>query len=71
MLTAYGDHFYALLCQGLGSGLGDITGDAADGEAGVEIGVGQDVLDDRTALVACGAKDCDDLRHFSKGCFRY
>jgi hypothetical protein len=62
-LVAYSDYFDAFLREVLSCGLGGIASDAADLEFLHERAVGEEVCDDGSALVACGAEDCDDLRH--------
>jgi hypothetical protein len=43
--------------------LGGVASDAPDLVLLHERRVGEEVGDDGTALVACGAEDCDDFRH--------
>ena len=56
-----GNTFDTLGCQGLGVGLGRVTGDAADLEFAGSVGVAQDGFDDRTTLISGGAKDDENL----------
>jgi hypothetical protein len=61
---AYGCQFNSIVCEGFGSGLVDIACNAADLELGRELGIAQDMLDDRATLVASGTEDSDQLGHF-------
>jgi hypothetical protein len=59
----YSDYFYAFLGEVLSSGLRGFASYAADLEFLRERGVGEELCDDGSALVARGTKDCDDFRH--------
>jgi hypothetical protein len=63
-MGTYGCQLNPLVCEGFGSGLVDIARDTADLELGWELGIGEDVLDDRATLVASGTEDSDQLGHF-------
>jgi hypothetical protein len=65
----YSLQFDALLYKCLSCRLRNIASDAANLKCLGESGVGEDVLDDRTTLVACGTEDSDKLGHCS--CARY
>jgi hypothetical protein len=60
----YSCELNSLICEGFGSGFVHISCDAADLELGRELGISEDVLDDRATLVASGAEDSDQLGHF-------
>jgi len=62
-IEAYGCQLDSLVSESFGSGLVDIACDATDLEFGRELGISEDVLDDRTTLVASGSKDSDQLGH--------
>lgn len=57
----------AFRLEGLGGGLGSVTSDGADGVLFAQFGVSEDGANDRTSLLACGAKDDEELAHGGGG----
>lgn len=65
----YRDHINTLLCQVLRSWLVGIAGDAANPKFLGELGIREDVSDNRTTLVARCAEDSDQLGHVERFLF--
>lgn len=61
--NAHIDELSSLLSQSFGRWLGVVSGDSSDLELLCQSRICEDMLDDRTALVASGTEDCDDLGH--------
>lgn len=59
----YRNHFNALSCQRLSSWFGHITSNTTNLVLLGQDGICENSLDDRTTLVASGAKDCEKLGH--------
>lgn len=61
--NAHVDELDSLLSQSFGRWLGIVSGHSSDLELLCQRRIGEDMLDDRSALIASGTEDCDDLGH--------